>query len=102
MQTVSYCGGAQPTRAILDSCNTPHGISFGKLFVKKGSTNDESPIIIDSIIADVSGNFSTSLEPGNYCLVEEWKSKHFHIPLKTDNQKVDSACFRNLFIGICV
>ena len=97
MQTVSYCGGAQPTQAMLDSFNTPKGIAFGKLFVKLGGMNKEEVKIIDSIVADANGNFSIYLPAGNYCLVEEWKSKPFILPLNNANQTVDSICYKKLY-----
>jgi len=97
MQTVSYCGGAKPTQEILDSCNTPKGIPFAKLFVKWGLVNTEGASIIRSISTDAHGNFSTYLPPGNYCLVEKWKTKPFHLPANNVNQTIDSACFRNLY-----
>jgi hypothetical protein len=97
MQTVSYCGGAQPSKEILDSCNTPRGVPFGKLFVKEGSKNGESSKIVDTIVANANGNFSISLPAGDYCLVEEWKSKPYKLPLKTKDQTVDSACYKNLY-----
>jgi len=97
MQTVSYCGGAPPPQRILDSFNTPKRIPFGKLFVKSGVTNMEGAPIIDTINADVKGNFSIYLPAGNYCIVEEWKSKLFKLPLNNANQTVDSTCFRRLY-----
>ncbi|SHN23137.1 hypothetical protein [Mucilaginibacter sp. OK098] len=97
MQTVSYCSGARPAQKILDSCNTPKGISFGKLFIKSGVMNIEGAPVIHEIKADSNGNFSTYLPAGNYCLLEEWKTKPFKLPLNNVNQTVDSACFRNLY-----
>lgn len=97
MQTVSYCGGASPSQKILDSCNTPKGIPFGKLFIKSGLTNIEGAPIIHEIKADSNGNFSIYLAAGNYCLLEEWKSKPFKLPLNSTNETVDSACFRKLY-----
>jgi hypothetical protein len=97
MQTLSYCGGAAPTRKILDSYNTPKGIPFGKLFIKSGLMNIEGAPILHEITADSNGNFSIRLPAGNYCLLEEWKSKPFKLPLNNVNQTVDSACFRNLY-----
>jgi hypothetical protein len=97
MQTISYCGGAPPSRKILDGLNTPKGIPFGRLFVKIGATNVEDAPVIDTIKADEKGNFSTYLPAGNYCLLEEWKAKPFKLPLNTANQTVDSTCFRSLY-----
>jgi hypothetical protein len=97
MQTVSYCGGAQPSQEILDSCNTPKGIPFEKLFVKRGLQNGENSTIVDTILANAAGNFSIDLPAGNYCLVEEWKSKSYQLPLKSKDQTIDSACYKNLY-----
>src|ERR1700733_9194781 len=97
MQTTSYCGGAPPGRKIMDSFIKTKGIPFGKLFVKAGLANAEYAPVMDTIRADANGNFSIYLPAGNYCLLEEWKAKPFKLPLNTANQKVDSACFRNLY-----
>jgi|SRR6185312_10749185 len=97
MQTVSYCGGAAPPQQILDSTNTPKPIPYGKLFVRSGKTNAEGKPVIETIKADENGNFSVRLPAGNYCLVEEWKSRPFKLPANNENQTVDSACFRNLY-----
>jgi hypothetical protein len=97
METRSYCGGAQPTQEMLERYKIPTGIPFGKLFVKQGTMNNENAESIDTINADVNGNFSINLPAGNYCLVEEWKSKPFHLPLNNKNQTVDTACYRNLY-----
>lgn len=97
MQTESYCGGAPLTRKILDSFNTPRAIPFKKLFIKVGITNKEETTFIDSVISDENGKFSADLPKGNYCVVEEWKSKPFQLPLKKENETLDSACFQNLY-----
>jgi hypothetical protein len=96
-QTVSYCGGAEPTQQILDSCNTPRAVPYAKLFVKLGKTNVGRAAVIETIKADAKGNFSVRLPPGSYCLVEEWKSKPFKLPAISANKTVDSACLRNLY-----
>src|SRR5258708_9979056 len=62
-----------------------------------GLMNKESAMIIDTIHADATGDFSIDLPAGNYCLVEEWKSKPFNLPLKKADQTTDSACLRNLY-----
>src|SRR5664279_3153585 len=97
MQTISYCGGAQPTKSMLDSFNTPRVIPFGRLFVKEGLTNGESSKIIDTIISKADGTFSIDLPPGNYCLVGEWKSMSYKLPLKNKDQTIDSTCYKNLY-----
>ena len=97
MQTASYCGGAQPTQEMIKKLRTPSGIPFGKLFVKKTLVNEEGARIIDTIRADANGNFSITLPAGNYCLVEEWKSKPFKLPLNSKMQTVDAACYRKLY-----
>ncbi|MCO5947049.1 hypothetical protein [Mucilaginibacter flavidus] len=97
MQTVGYCGGARPTQQILDSCNKPRGIRFAKLFVRSGRVNIEGAPIIKTIDADEKGNFKVSLPAGSYCLVEEWKSGPFKLPLNDSRHTVDSACYRNLY-----
>lgn len=97
MQTVSYCGGAVPTKEMLIKARTPAGIPFGKLFIRNATANTNSVTITDSIQADATGNFSMDLPAGNYCLVEEWKTKPFTLPLNTKVQTVDSACYRKLY-----
>ena len=97
MQTQSYCGGAQPTKEILDKLNKPTGIPDTKLFIRKSATNSEDLIIIDSIFSDSVGKFSIDLAPGTYCLVESWKAKRFIPPSDNQNQKTDTICLRNLY-----
>jgi hypothetical protein len=97
METRSYCGGAEPSPELLAICNTPHGISMGKLYVKKGSFNKERADILDSICADKNGNFSINLPSGTYCLVEDWKAIPFDLPLNSEIQTVDSLCYRNSY-----
>jgi len=97
MQTTSYCGGAQPTKAIMDSANTPKKIPFAKLFVKAGESNREDARVIEKIEADSNGNFSIYLPKGNYCLVEEWKTKPFKLPANDASKTADPACYRNLY-----
>lgn len=97
MQTASYCGGARPTPEILKKLRTPAGIPFGKLYIKKNFINDQEAAIIDTIQADANGNFSIFLSAGNYCLIEEWKSKPFVLPSNSKYRTVDSACYKNLY-----
>lgn len=97
MQTISYCGGAQPSQQVLDSCNKPRGIPYGKFFLKSGNTNLKGASIIQTINTDINGNFAIYLPTGNYCLVEEWKSKPFKLPLNDAKQTIDSTCFLNLY-----
>jgi len=97
METKSYCGGAQPSPEIMANLNKPSPIPFAKLFVKKGTENKEKAEVIEIITADSIGNFSISLPAGNYCVVEEWKTKKFELPENTEFQTVDSACYRNLY-----
>ena len=44
-----------------------------KLFVKKGKWNDVKKNAILEFVSDSAGNFSFSLPPGNYCIVDEYK-----------------------------
>lgn len=44
-----------------------------KLFVKKGKLNDIKKKAILEIVSDSTGNFSFSLPPGDYCIVDEYK-----------------------------
>ena len=97
METRDYCGGAVPTPELLAICNTPAGISMGKLFIKKGNFNKGKSPVIDSIVADKEGKFSIQLPAGTYCLVEDWKAKPFLLPENDEMQTVDSACYKNLY-----
>lgn len=99
MQTVSYCGGAQPSQEILDRCNTPVGIANGKLYIKKGTYNKDKAAVLDSITTDGNGKFSINLPAGTYCLVEDWKAKPYQLPLSDESQTVDSVCYRNLYMS---
>ncbi len=97
MQTQSYCGGAQPTKEILDKLNTATGIANTRLFIRKNAVNSVDIEIVDSIISDTNGNFSIDLAPGTYCLVESWKAKRFSPPSDNQNQKIDTVCLKNLY-----
>jgi hypothetical protein len=97
METRSYCGGAVPSAELLAQCNTPMGVAYGKLYVKKGNSNKEKSAVMDSIVADKSGKFIINLPAGTYCLVEDWKSQKFTLPDNTEIQTVDSTCYRNRY-----
>lgn len=73
MHTGVFCGGMRISDERLDEIKKPKIFSNKKLFVKKGITNDLKKKPVLEFISDSSGNFSFSLPPGEYCIVEELK-----------------------------
>ena len=104
-RTGVYCGGARPTDEILQSIMEPKPLSGKKLFVKKGKTNDLSKTAILEFTSDSLGNFSITLPPGDYCIVDEFKNSktNYQNILSTyktetkDYSAVDPECLRGWF-----
>lgn len=103
-QTFSYCGGARPSNEMLAKLAEPKPFANKKLFIKKGKTNDINSVAVVEVVADSAGNFSVSLPSGDYCIVDEFKSKsNFNEILKkyeketTNYSAVDPECLKNWF-----
>lgn len=67
----SYCGGAAPTDEMLRKVQAVRPMSGFTIYVKKGTENNVSSPIIDSTNTDGNGNYSLSLEPGSYILLQK-------------------------------
>jgi hypothetical protein len=104
-QTFSYCGGARPSNEMLAKLNEPKPFANKVLFILKGNSNDFNSMNYIQISSDSLGNFSVSLEPGEYCLVDEFKhhKSNFDDILKkyeketTNYSAVDPDCLKNWF-----
>lgn len=72
--TSSYCGGAAPPQELLNELATPRPVAGMKLYVRKGSSNSNGPVVAaDTTAAD--GSFSFDLPPGTYCILSEEQLK---------------------------
>lgn len=96
-QTVSYCGGAAPTQVELDELSKPRPLKGKLLFLKQGNVNDPDSKIITRIVTDEKGKFSLQLPEGNYCIVEEYKTKELVIPPSTSIAIYDETCLRDTY-----
>ncbi len=92
-QTFPYCGGARPTKEILERLATPAVFANKKFYIRRGKINSTTAKIIKSFITDSSGGFSIQLQPGTYSIILEeqlYKIKEEHY--KKPNQRVDIKC----------
>lgn len=74
MRVRAYCGGAKMPEDRLKELKKPKPYTGKKLFVKKGKFNDPKKRAVLEFVSDSSGNFSFSLSPGVYCIVDEFKN----------------------------
>lgn len=91
MAVYPYCGGAYPTEEKMEAIKKPSPFINGKLFIKKGNTNDLKAPVIDSVITNEAGVFEVMLAPGNYYVVKQDKlnRKVYNTYLKKDSNRVD-------------
>lgn len=83
----------------------PRPFPYKKLYVRKGDSNDYSKPIIMEFTTDKNGNFSISLPPGVYCIVDESKiDKAMYDTLWARHLKgtyaclpLDTNCFKKWF-----
>ena len=68
-QKLSYCGGARPSQEMLDEFENPVPLMRYTIYIKKGTENSPSAVLVDSTKTDEYGNYSFSLPPGAYTLV---------------------------------
>jgi hypothetical protein len=73
LQAGAHCGGARLPDDMLAEVMKPKPMPGQKMYVKKGKTNNfsESPVL--EFVTDSSGRFNIQLEPGDYCIVNEFK-----------------------------
>ncbi len=74
MRVKAHCGGARMTEEMYNEFSKPIFYANKKLFIKKGKWNDLKKKPILEFISDSTGNFSFSLPPGEYCIVDEYKN----------------------------
>lgn len=71
-KTKSYCGGANPSKEILDELKKEK-IPFGeKFYLIKGSCNIINRKILDTLIFDSSGKSMLNLKPGCYSIIDKF------------------------------
>jgi hypothetical protein len=80
----SYCGGAYPGPERLAEITAPHPSVGVKVYVRKGETNSNSPVIAEAT-TDSTGNFVLYLLPGTYCITDAERLE----PLNPDRYKGD-------------
>lgn len=86
----SYCGGAPPTKEILEEVSRPRPVA-GKFLVRAGAENTgDTPVAELSTAAD--GSFTVALPPGDYCVVTAGK-RTLHV--KPDAHH-DRACLERV------
>ena len=89
----SYCGGAPPTRQILDELRTPRPEAGLPLVFRRGDTNTPGGPIEAETRTDASGHFVVRLPPGSYCVVDGAK-RDDHAPPASGPVTPDPVCYR--------
>lgn len=74
MRVRAYCGGARMPEDRLNELKKPKLYAGKKLFVKKGKFNDLKKKALLEFVSDSAGHFSFALQPGVYCIVDEYKN----------------------------
>lgn len=92
-----YCGGAAPTPEIEARRNIPVPAPNFVLHFKKGSRNNEKTRVEKTVTANASGYFEVRLPKGDYCIVEDYKSKPFAVPAATQFTTWDTTCLKNKY-----
>ena len=67
----SYCGGAAPSKEMLQDAQAKRTMSGFMVYVKKGTENNLLSYIVDSTCTDSKGNYSFDLRPGKYVLLQK-------------------------------
>lgn len=73
LQSSSYCGGAEISPEEMAEISKPRPHANKKCFVRKGSKNDVKAPVVATFTSDANGNFTLSLPPGEYCIVDSRK-----------------------------
>ena len=94
-QTYSYCGGAAPSKQILDKLATPEVYTNKRFYIRAGKINSVKARIVKSFTTGNDGTFSIELEPGTYSIILE---EQFHKIKAGDyakqNQHADEQCLQ--------
>ena len=94
-QTYPYCGGARPTKEILEEMAEPKPFPGKKFYVIKGEINSKTREVILDFTSDTEGNFSFSIEPGTYAIILEEQVKEPDASKYTSQfVKMDEECFK--------
>lgn len=92
----SYCGGAAPDPEMLRALQTPKAFAGKQLYIRKGKTNDLSMPIVDTVIADAEGHFSTQLTRGTYTIISDLQLDRSIFNRDFGNNiVVDTTCLEN-------
>jgi hypothetical protein len=83
----SYCGGAAPSRELLEEIKKPKPCLEKHFFLKKGEANSAKNPVIDVINVDSTGSFSIQLKQGTYCIIQDFQTK----PIQLENYKTNSS-----------
>jgi hypothetical protein len=95
-QTSDYCGGAY-IRELIERAKTPVPYPDKTIYFKKGNKNSLRSKVITKATTDKDGNFEVNLEPGTYCVVEEYKTEKIIIPPNSSTTTYDSNCINSLW-----
>ncbi len=86
MMVESYCGGAAPSRELLEEIRRPKPCLEKYFFLKKGDANSAKNPVIDVINVDSTGRFSFQLKQGSYCIIQDFQTK----PIQLENYKTSN------------
>jgi hypothetical protein len=67
--TASYCGGAAPSREMLDNAQKPHPLANYTLIARSGTTNRLGSNMVAKTTTDADGRFEFHLPRGTFCIV---------------------------------
>ncbi len=91
VQTSDYCGGAAPTEEILAALRQEKPFPNKELFVRAGAVNETSRPILQKFALDAQGNFTISLLPGDYCVVEGDKKDRLKVSESAKGNQKEAA-----------
>jgi hypothetical protein len=74
-QTFPYCGGAKPTKEIVDECNTSKPFANKVFYLRNRKLNTRTNNIIKTFTTDSLGNFSLKIRQGSYSIIVEEQLK---------------------------
>jgi hypothetical protein len=106
----SYCGGAAPSREMMEEMSKPKPSVGTKIYFRKGKVNDLSQPIVDSLVVDDQGNYSINLPNGDFVMllpemrdssaIKSWRAKESKIRVASEECLKD--WFRKGIIAINV
>lgn len=95
-QKFNYCGGARPTKELLENFAKPKPFSDKTFYIKEGTTNTEKAKVITSFTTKADGSFSFQLPKGVYSIiVTEQLQTIKATDLQNKSFKVDEQCLQN-------